>query len=189
VLGGGVVTGFGKDDKRVGWRDNWIDGKWKDVKVVNGEFDSNLSDLSVTTASGETLDIQVNTDGSLKANGTAAERADIFASNGPLNPDARADKQVSFTLSLLYLFLPSLPFSTLQSASFSPSTRRDSSPYFARPTSRRRMLVTLTIQNQTHLTRSSPPPTTCLKCASVRVGTSQTSWASTPSRAILRCKT
>lgn len=38
VLGGGVVTGFGKSDRKVGWRDNWVDGKWKDAKVVNGGF-------------------------------------------------------------------------------------------------------------------------------------------------------
>lgn len=38
VLGGGVITGFGKGDRRVGWRDNWIDGKWRDdVQMINGQ--------------------------------------------------------------------------------------------------------------------------------------------------------
>lgn len=47
-------------------------------------FASDLSDFSVTTASGETLDVEINMDGTLKANGTSTEQADIFASNGEL---------------------------------------------------------------------------------------------------------
>lgn len=38
VLGGGIVTGFGKNDNRVGWHDNWVNGLPRSAKVVNGEW-------------------------------------------------------------------------------------------------------------------------------------------------------